>query len=59
MRTGFQNFLLVFFMIISGIFFMSPVLISALTGNWWYIFLFFVTWIPALGTIILAGIFIE
>lgn len=28
--------------------FLAPVIISAVTGNWWYLFLFFVVGIPIL-----------
>jgi hypothetical protein len=37
------------------ILFLSPVIISAITGNWWYMFLFAVTWIPGIGCIMIAS----
>lgn len=31
----------------------SPILISYLTENWWYMFLFLISWIPTLGVLII------
>jgi len=42
------------FFILSGIALFCPVLISALTGNWWFMLLFIVTWIPGLALLIVA-----
>jgi len=43
-----QFILIILFAIIVplGIFF-SPFIISAITGCWWFMFLFWVTWFPA------------
>jgi hypothetical protein len=51
-------FLMLFFLLAIAEFF-SPILICALSGNWWFMFLFFVSWIPAIVTIVVAGIIIE
>ena len=29
--------------------FFSPIIISAITGNWWYMLLFLVSYIPCIG----------
>lgn len=46
-------------LIILGTFF-CPIIISILTGNWWFMLLFIVSWIPSIAEslifIILAGI---
>lgn len=35
----------------------SPLIVAAVTGNWWYMFLFLVSWIPtAVVIMILRGI---
>jgi len=39
--------------------FFSPILISVLTGNYWYIFLFFVTWIPTIIFMVVAKAIID
>ena len=44
--------------IISGILaivvsFFCPIIISAWTGDWFYMFLFLISWIPTLGVILL------
>lgn len=38
-----------FLLVVPGAIFLSPIIISWCTGNWWYMFLFLVTWIPALA----------
>lgn len=53
------NFFLGLFFLIATAEFFSPVLICALSNNWWFMFLFFVSWIPALATIVMAGILFE
>lgn len=45
--------------IITALLFFSPILISVLIGNWWFILLFGVTWIPALGLILIIASFIN
>lgn len=46
-------------LIILGTFF-CPIIISILTGNWWFMLLFMVSWIPSIAEslifIILAGV---
>ena len=37
----------------------SPILISYLTGNWWFMFLFAITWIPSLIIIMLTSAFTD
>jgi hypothetical protein len=39
---------LIFIIIIPLIIFFIPLIVSLFTGQWWYLFLFFVTWLPAL-----------
>lgn len=39
---------LLFGVIIPGLIFLSPIAISWMSSNWWYMFLFFVTWLPAI-----------
>jgi uncharacterized membrane protein (DUF485 family) len=58
LRMYCEGCFLTFFLILAIAEFFSPFLICVLTGNWWLMFLFFVSWIPALATIILAGIYI-
>jgi len=36
-----------------------PIIISALTGNWWYLFLYFVIWIPVTIEIFIFGLILE
>ncbi len=36
--------------------FFSPFIISFITGNWWFIFLFTVTWIPTWFEVLIIGI---
>jgi hypothetical protein len=47
-----------FFLLATAEFF-SPILICVLSGNWWFMFLFFVSWIPALVTMVMAGILFD
>ena len=46
-------------LIVLGTFF-CPIIISILTGNWWFMLLFMVSWIPSIAEslifIILAGV---
>jgi hypothetical protein len=37
----------------------SPVIIAANTGNWWYLFLFTIVWIPVVIEIFTIKIFIS
>lgn len=55
----FQGFVGIIFFILAFALFFSPVIISAFTGNWWFMFLFAVSWIAGLGTLIIVGVIIE
>ena len=59
MRNIISEFFLMLFFLFATAEFFSPVLICVLANNWWFMFLFFVSWIPALATIVMAGILIE
>ena len=50
--------ILLFSLIVLGIFFI-PVIISLLTGNWWFMLLFIVTWIPTWGVIITTSLILS
>ena len=39
--------------------FFCPIAISYSTGNWWYMFLFFATWIPSVAIAIITKEMIE
>jgi len=43
-----QEIVFLVFVVVALLFFMFPLIISLLTKNYWYFFLFFVSWIPAL-----------
>ena len=45
--------------IFSLVLFFSPLIISILTGNWWFMFLFAVSWIAGLGTLMLMSVAME
>jgi hypothetical protein len=36
-----------------------PIIIAALTGNWWYLFLYFVIWIPVSIEMFIFGLILE
>jgi len=57
MKTILEIILILFgFSLILGFLFM-PLIAVILTGNWWYLFLFFVSWIPAIfAALILKGV---
>jgi len=48
MKTLLKFILFLFLMIFSLTIFLIPLIVSITTGNWWYMFLFSVSWIPAL-----------
>jgi len=43
-----QQIAFLFFVVVALLFFLFPLIISLITKNYWYFFLFFVSWIPAL-----------
>ncbi len=43
-----QGIVFLVFVVIAFLFFVFPLIISLLTKNYWYFFLFFVSWVPAL-----------
>jgi hypothetical protein len=54
-----QDFFGVIFFFLAFVLFFSPIIISLITGNWWFMFLFAVSWIAGLGTLIIVSVLIE
>lgn len=45
--------------ITAAMLFFSPILISVLTDNWWFLLLFTISWIPTFGLLIIVSILIN
>jgi len=43
-----QAIVFLIFVVIALVFFLFPLIVALITKNYWYFFLFFVSWIPAL-----------
>lgn len=41
--------------IVLCIIFFSPFIVCLITGNWWFMLLFLVSWIPTIGTVMVIS----
>ena len=57
MKKAILILFLIIWTVVIGFTSMFPIIISAITGNWWYLFTYFVIWIPMLFEIY-AGVLI-
>ncbi len=55
MKERFLTIFLFLVLILAVIVEFSPILISFLTGNWWFMLLFLISWIPSLVLIGIGG----
>ncbi len=47
-NIGIKELIFLIFVFVALLFFIFPLIISLITKNYWYFFLFFVSWIPSL-----------
>ena len=59
MKNIIFHLLLIIIGIIIGFTVLFPIIISAITGNWWYLFLYFVIWVPVSIEIFIFGLILE
>jgi len=45
--------------IIIGATFFFPLILASITGNWWFLFLFFISWYPVMFEVIVLGIIVQ
>lgn len=56
MKKFLIDVVLIISIIILGFIFLFPIIISIITDNWWFLFLFWVSWIP---TVVVAMIVLS
>lgn len=58
-----KNFWMYFILAIASIIIsftgLFPIIISVITGNWWYLFLYFVIWVPVSIELFILGLVIK
>jgi hypothetical protein len=59
MTNFFEGLWILIVFILGTILFFSPLIISVFTGNYWYMFLFLISWIPMLYIFIVGRALIE
>jgi len=54
-----EGLFILFILMSSTVSFFSPLIISLATKNWWFLFLFAVSWIPAIALLAVTKVIIK